>query len=126
MKNILLKSSFYLVTVFLIKSSIFGQNINLIKKNKWAIYSSVSAKPIDLNNRGTSSTNVLAQGPDCVLDDIFIFQNNNVFILDENRDFCEDSKLKKGVCKPIGSDSIMIKFRPNEEALRLFLLLKTK
>jgi hypothetical protein len=88
-----------------------GQSINtkVLKSKKWLTQSATSSKPIDLNQKGTSSTDVLSQSPFCISDDIFIFKDKGFFIKDDNQYDCPSLSKSNGSWKVIGKDTLSIK-----------------
>lgn len=95
----------------ILTSFVYGQNVNLsvLKSKKWLTQSATSAKPIDLNRKGTLSTDVLSQSPFCITDDIFIFKDKGVFIKDDNQYDCPSLQKSNGSWKILGKDTLSIK-----------------
>jgi hypothetical protein len=87
-----------------------GDNKTNITDHKWQLASATAEKPIDMNNRGVASTDLIAQGSYCIADDIFVFRADKSFLQDDNENKCEDSSNRKGTWDLMGTDSILVNF----------------
>ena len=116
-----------IISVSLMLSMYFSKaqksDIELLKSHKWLTSSATSEKPVDLNNKGKSSTNLLSQSPYCIMDDILLFKDNGVFVRDDNKNTCSSLSKTKGSWKLIGKDTLAIKF-DNESQFINFKILK--
>jgi len=87
-----------------------SQGNETIRKHKWMISRATTERPIDLNNTGKPSTDLLAQGPSCILDDLFNFNEKGILMKDDNQHICDDPSGKKGTWSFISKDSLLIDF----------------
>jgi len=101
---------FTAIGITLILSYRQAQEKDIITKHKWIISSATTLKPVDLNNRGTLSTDLLAQSPYCIKDNIFIFKVKGIFAIDDNDFPCAEPSSKNGKWNFIGKDSLQIDF----------------
>lgn len=95
--------------------------IEIINK-KWVTSSCVSSEPVDINNRGKASTDLLSQGSACELDDIIIFNEGNDLIIDNGALTCDLPKIMKGNWSFVGEDSIIIHFPLSDEPYRFKII----
>ena len=98
------------IAVIISLSSQPGPDKGIITKFKWKIVSATTLTPIDLNNRNKPTSDLLAESPDCIKDDIFMFKGKGVFIIDDNNFPCSEPPSKNGKWKFIGSDSLLIDY----------------
>ena len=92
------------------QSSQPGIGKSIITKFKWKIVSATTLTPIDLNNRNKPTTDLLGGSPECIKDDIFMFKNKGVFIIDDNNFSCSEPPSKNGKWKFIGTDSLLVDY----------------
>ena len=115
-----------ILTISFIIAFYWGQgqsvNLNLLKSKKWLTQSATSAKPLDLNQKGVSSTDLLSQSPFCTSDDIFIFKDIGVFKIDDNKFDCSSLSNSNGSWKLIGKDTLSIKFDKESSPIKFKVL----
>jgi hypothetical protein len=97
-----------IITAIISLSSQPSPDYGIITKFKWRIISATTLTPIDLNNRNKPTSDLFAQSPDCIKDNIFMFKNKGVFIIDDNNFPCAEPPSKNGKWKFIGTDSLKI------------------
>ncbi|CAH8295933.1 hypothetical protein EV196_11314 [Mariniflexile fucanivorans] len=73
-------------------------NKNFLLDEKWFLDSMTSKSPIDINNDGVTSTDLMIQVPECDLDSYYVFEANqsNVVVLFEGTNVCSDNFAKYG------------------------------
>lgn len=82
---------------------------DLLIKNKWRLSTATAMQPVDLNNKGTGSTDLASQSPSCINDDLFIFKDKGVFELDDSLIKCEDGAMQNGKWS-LSGDSLALDF----------------
>jgi len=109
MKKIYKRIFQILLTLLFANFSVNAQNADLITKHKWITASSVAATPIDLNKKSKASTDLMIQSPPCTWDDVFIFKEKNILIVNDNKDVCVQRPVEPGSWM-ILNDSLTINF----------------
>lgn len=109
---------FTIMTVIISLSSQPGPEKGIITKFKWKIVSATTLTPIDLNNRNKPTSDLLAESPECIKDDIFMFKNKGVFIIDDNNFPCAEPPSKNGKWKFIGTDSLLVDYGVGDLVVR--------
>jgi hypothetical protein len=95
-----------------------GPEKGIITKFKWRIVSATTLTPIKLNNRSKPTSDLFAASPECIKDDIFIFKNKGVFIVDDYNFPCTEPPSKNGKWKFIGTDSLLVDYGVGDLVVR--------
>ena len=115
-----------IISVSLTLSMLFSKaqitTIGLLESHRWLTSSATSEKPIDLNNKGKSSTDLLSQSPWCIMDDILLFKDKGIFVRDDNENTCSSLPKTKGTWKLIGKDTVAIKFDNKSQFINFRIL----
>ncbi len=105
----------FLFLSFLLSYPCFSQTSyeSLLKAHKWQTSSIIASKPIDLNNKGKKSTNIVTQNPVCTWDNLLVFKDKHVIIQDDNEHKCNTSPNPKGSWS-IKENILLLSFAPGK------------